>query len=102
MRERLKKLTKGRVCLYWSSKSVYTDKWNLTVNIEKTKVMVFRKGGTISKSLKWTYNGQEMEIVNNFNYLGIVMSSGGSFVAATNTLYGKALKAIHSLFSLIN
>jgi len=78
----------------------YCDKWNLTVNIEKTKVMVFRKGGTISKTLKWTYKGQEIEIVNNFNYLGIVMSSGGSFASATNTLYGKALKAMHSLFTL--
>ena len=58
--------------------------------------MVFRKGGTISKTLKWTYKGQEIEIVNNFNYLGIVMSSGGSFASATNTLYGKALKAMHS------
>ena len=78
----------------------YCDKWNLTVNIEKTKVMVFRKGGSISKAFKWTYKGQELEIVNNFNYLGIVMSSGGSFVPATNTLYGKALKAMHSLFNL--
>ena len=78
----------------------YCDKWNLTVNIEKTKVMVFRKGGTIIKTLKWTYKGQEIEIVNNFNYLGIVMSSGGSFASATNTLYGKALKAMHSLFTL--
>ena len=62
--------------------------------------MVFQKGGSVSKTLKWTYKGQELQIVNNFNYLGIVMSSAGLFVPATNTLYGKALKAIHSLFNL--
>ena len=29
-------------------------KWNLNVNIDKTKIMIFRKGGTISENKKIT------------------------------------------------
>ena len=78
----------------------YCKKWNLQVNISKTKIMVFRKGGNLRQNEKWTYVGENIEIVNNFNYLGIVLSSGGSFVKATNTLVGKALKAMHALLSI--
>ena len=78
----------------------YCDKWNLSVNIDKTKIMVFRKGGVLSQNETWTFDNNEIEIVNNFNYLGVVLSSGGSYVKATNTLAGKALKAINSLMAI--
>ena len=39
-----------------------------------------------------------MEIVNNFNYLGTVLSCGGSFAHVTDNLAGKALRAMGSLF----
>ena len=35
----------------------------LTVNLDKTKVMIFRKGGHIASGEKWFYNGNEIEIV---------------------------------------
>lgn len=78
----------------------YCDKWNLQVNVAKTKIVVFRKGGILGKYEKWTYKGEDIEIVNSFNYLGIVLSSGGAFIKATNTLSGKALKAMNSLLSI--
>ena len=78
----------------------YCDKWNLSVNIDKTEIMVFRKGGVLSQNETWTFDSNEIEIVNNFNYLGVVLSSGGSYVKATNTLAGKALKAINSLMAI--
>ena len=56
----------------------YSNKWNLKVNTEKTRIMVFRKGGTIRQDLHWYYAGQEKEIINSFNYLGVIFSSGGS------------------------
>ena len=42
----------------------------------------------------------EIEIVSSFNYLGVVLSSGGSFIKATNTLAGKALRALNCLFTI--
>lgn len=78
----------------------YCIKWNLHVNIGKTKVMVFRKGGQLRQNETFTYADEEIEIVNSFNYLGIVLSSGGSFIKATNTLSGKSLKAMNALLSI--
>jgi len=78
----------------------YCCKWKLTVNVEKTKIMVFRKGGRLSNQDKWFYNNEEVEIVSSFNYLGIVFSNGGSFMQATKTLVGKGLRSLNSLMSL--
>ena len=79
---------------------VYCERWNLTVNVDKTKIMVFRKGGILSRREKWLYNGAEIEIVNQFNYLGIIFTPGGSFIQATKPLSGKALRALCSLLSI--
>ena len=78
----------------------YCETWNLTVNVDKTKIMVFRKGGILSRVEKWYYNGVEIEIVNQFNYLGVVFTPGGSFIQATKTLSGKALRALCALLSI--
>ena len=79
----------------------YCQKWNLTVNVNKTKIVVFRKGGNLGQNDKWFYGDSEIEIVNSFTYLGVVFSSGGSFVPNTKTLSGKALKSMHQLLQLL-
>jgi len=43
------------------------------------------------------YNNCEIEIVNKFNYLGVVFISGGSFSEAQKTLAGQSLKAIFQM-----
>ena len=48
----------------------YTDEWSLRVDVEKTKVVVFRNGGKIHHNIHWIYNNVELEIVNEFKYLG--------------------------------
>lgn len=75
----------------------YCNRWKLTINIGKTKVMVFRKGGVLPRDLAFYYNGVALEIVKEFKYLGIVFTSGGSFSEAQNTLAGQAQKAIYKL-----
>lgn len=67
----------------------YCETWNLTVNVDKIKIIVFRKGGLLSQRERWFYNGAEIEIVNQFNYLGVVFTPGGSFIKASKTLSGK-------------
>ncbi|XP_055910691.1 uncharacterized protein LOC129945055 [Eupeodes corollae] len=53
----------------------YCKIWNLTVNLEKSKVMTFRKGGGRNRnSEKWWYNGETIEVVNEYRYLGILMT----------------------------
>ena len=49
----------------------YCTDWNLTVNVQKTKIMVFRNGGNLRENERWLYQGEEIEIVQQFNYLGV-------------------------------
>ena len=75
----------------------YCDRWRLTVNTSKTKILIFRKGGRLSGDLQFKYKGNAIEIVKKFCYLGIVFTSGGSSFETQKTISGQALKAIFTL-----
>ena len=75
----------------------YCSKWKLTVNTNKTKVMVFRKGGRLPNDLDFKYKNVSIEIVNKFCYLGVIFTSGGSSFETQKTLSGQALKAVFTL-----
>lgn len=77
----------------------YCDKWGLTVNTDKTKIMVFRNRGGLRNNELWTYKGIPLEVVNDFNYLGTVFNYTGTFVLNQVTLAGKALKALNCLLN---
>ena len=59
--------------------------------------MCFRKGGQLSRDTQFFYNGNMVEIVHTFTYLGVVFSTSGSFTEAQKTLSGQALKAIFKM-----
>ena len=80
----------------------YCERWKLTVNTMKTKIVVFRKGGKLPENLHFTYKREHIEIVNNFCYLGIVFTSGGSSFETQKTLSGQAQKAIFILRKYLN
>ena len=80
----------------------YCNRWKLKVNVDKTKVMIFRQGGTLPRNLKFYYNETEIDIVSSFSYLGIVFTTGGSFSQAQETLAGQAHKAIFKLKSYLH
>lgn len=79
----------------------YCDKWGLSVNADKTKVMIFRRRKQNRANERWYYNGTKLEVVSEFNYLGTVFSSTGSFNKNQSMLTGKALKAMNLLLSKI-
>ena len=43
----------------------YCNRWKLTVNKDKTKIMFFRKGGILRRNLKFYYQDHELEIVSS-------------------------------------
>ena len=51
----------------------YCQKWKLKVNIDKSKAMVFRKGGRLRQNLLFKYGHVDLEIVSKYIYLGIVL-----------------------------
>uniref|UniRef100_A0A146M389 Retrovirus-related Pol polyprotein LINE-1 n=3 Tax=Lygus hesperus TaxID=30085 RepID=A0A146M389_LYGHE len=58
----------------------YCETWGLQVNMSKSKIMVFRRGGRLAARESWTFKGQGIEVVNTYTYLGVVMTPGLSLV----------------------
>lgn len=70
----------------------YCITWKMKVNVDKTKIVIFSKG-RMPVNLQFKYNGKDIEIVKDFNYLGIYFSRSGSFkTCKKNTRPRKLLK----------
>ena len=50
-----------------------SESLGLTIDFDKTKVMIFRRGGHISVGQKWLYNGAEIEVANSYKYFGYTL-----------------------------
>ena len=81
----------------------------LTVNLDKTKVVIFRKGGHIGAGEKFLFlflffNGNEMEIVNSYKYLGYTLttklSSNSACEEYASKAKGKSLDLMKTMWSL--
>ena len=77
----------------------FCNKWRLTINITKTKIMVAFK---TKINFSWSIYGKNLEVVNSFCYLGVVIDRSGSFTKAIDRLYVKANRAYYSIKSKIN
>jgi len=79
----------------------YCDKWRLTVNLKKSKIIVFRKGGRLKHSENWVWKGSKIEVVSKYNYLGVIFSSSGIWYQAQKYISDQAKKALYSLQKLL-
>ena len=66
----------------------------LKVNLNKSNIVVFRKGGYLGQRERWVFNGSAMPVVNAYKYLGIYFSTKLSFSASCRDLASKAKKAL--------
>ena len=80
----------------------YTQKWDLTLNTNKTKVVVFRNGGKLRDNEKWYYNGCQLESVNEFNYLGILFFYNGKFSRIQKRAVEQGRKVLFSILNVCN
>ena len=55
----------------------FLDARVLELNTNKTKMMVFRKGGRRGKQEAWMWKGEEIEEVKTFKYLGYTFQENG-------------------------
>jgi hypothetical protein len=62
----------------------------LKINMSKSSIVVFRKGGYLGVRERWLYDGVAMPVVNSYKYLGILFSTRLSFVGACKDLASKA------------
>ena len=84
--------------------ALYCENNCLSVNLKKTKAVVFCKNGRLSTD-RFYYDNTEIENSTSYKYLGIIFSSSGTFSYCQTDLYNLALKAQFKLtncFSNIN
>ena len=77
--------------------SSYCNSWMLSINPKKTKVMIFQKRAKKCTESSFHIDNEIIEIVQNYTYLGTLISSTDNFSMARDKLKEKAL---HALFSL--
>ena len=66
----------------------------LKVNMTKSNIVVFRKGGYLAARERWLLNGVNMPVVNAYKYLGIYFSTRLSFAFACKDLASRAKRAL--------
>ena len=80
----------------------YCEKWLLTVNTKKTKVMIMNKQGHCLDDIVFTLNGDKLETVKHYKYLGLLINNSGSYTSTIDNLSNRAMKAIFKLKNIVN
>ena len=76
--------------------SVYAKQKSLTVNINKSKTMIFNSSGRFIKE-SFHINGKRLEPVDSFCYLGFEVKPSGTTAHGSSILLDKSLKALRPL-----
>ena len=74
----------------------YSDLWDLRINREKTKILVFSKG-KIRTVPDFTLAGEKLDVTFDYNYLGLFFNYNGKFNVAKHELYDRANRAMFAL-----
>ena len=75
----------------------YCKLWQLQVNVEKTKITVFESQKSAAQDAVFRYNGDILEVVPKFKYLGIILSFNGSLKPCIEYLCEQGWKAIFAI-----
>ena len=79
----------------------YCNRWKLKLNTDKSHVIVLKRGRKSNKE-KWVYGTMEIKVTSNIDYLGLRLSSTGSFHQAQQKLANQANKAVFILQKRLN
>ena len=78
----------------------YCKKWHLTVNVQKTKIVIFSKGRA-NRDYRFMFRAEHIEIVKEYKYLGVFLGQSGSYVSAKKHIAEQANKASFALMKKI-
>ncbi|CAG2207414.1 unnamed protein product [Mytilus edulis] len=77
---------------------LYCNKWNIEVNADKTKVVVFRNGFR-PVDTHFFYDNKELQVVNSYVYLGVLLHYNGKFLHTQKRLAQQGSRAMSSLMN---
>ena len=75
----------------------YCNEWKLKVNTLKTKIVIFRNRGKVQATDKWYYDENCIEVVNSFNYLGLLLNYNGKFTVTEKLIASQGRKAMFAM-----
>ena len=79
----------------------YCEKWELCVNIKKTKVVIiFGHSNSKEKMPPFYLDGRCLEIVSCYKYLGVELHQNLNWTSTSKNLCTKACKAVYKLKSM--
>ena len=78
----------------------YFNKWKLEINTNKTKILIFNQ--TKALNGEFYYGKQQIKVVTEYKYLGLIINSTGSFKSAVSELLIKAKRAYACLYQSLN
>ena len=67
--------------------------------MDKSNIIVFRKGGYLASHERWFYDDTKKEVVNSYKYLGISLTTKLSFTYACKELVCRGKKAVIHILS---
>ncbi len=73
----------------------YCKKWHLTINVKKSKIMLFNK----AKKGDFKIGTDSLEIVRYYKYLGLTIANNGKYCKAVSDIINKATKATFAIRS---
>ena len=69
----------------------------MELNLNKTEIIVFRRGGYLRNYEKWTYKGNRIKTTSIYKYMGLLFTPMLSWTSAKIKLAAQAQKAIFSI-----
>lgn len=80
----------------------YCYKWGLEVNISKTKCMVMSNNKRNCSQSKVFYNNSQLENVDSYKYLGIILQYNGKYNMSIKSIMTKCSRASYLIRSAMN
>lgn len=90
--------TVGRLQKMINVLAEFCTKWGMKINLLKTKILVFRRGGIVKQTERWYFMGKPIEVVSFYKYLGIMFTPKLKWTLAKKTLASQASKALGLLY----
>lgn len=83
--------------------SEFCEKWQMNINEKKSKVMIFGKlTSKKSKQASFNVNNKNLDLVKEFTYLGVTLTSTGKFQSHQIKTKEKATNALFSINRTVN
>ncbi len=80
----------------------YCKKWGLSINVNKTKIMIMEKGRSINTNREFSLSGEPVECVQSYKYLGVIINYNGTFKKSMEDRITKATKCVYMIRNAIS